>query len=595
MNSDTARPALHLPARYLAIVQDILRRYLPHAEVWAYGSRVNGDHYDASDLDLVVRQPDDLSRRQPDLDEVAGAFSDSDLPILVQIVDWARIPAAFREEIEAEYVVLQSTDGGPIALPREEADAGVNSDGADGLPSSAWESGQGSSASRAEVPKQSLGTKKIHVGDLLNETGGDIQTGPFGTKLKAAQYTPDGVPVISVGEVGYGRLRTHPKTPRVNETITRSMPEYLLEPGDIVFGRKGAVDRSALVLEDQRGWFLGSDGIRLRLPSSCDAGFISYQLQAHTHREWMIRHAAGTTMASLNESIIRRIPILLPSLSAQRAIAGVLGALDDKIEQNRRTAQALERLARAIFRAWFVDFEPVKAKAAGATSFPSMPQPVFDALPPRFVDSEIGPVPEGWDLGMLADYCKINDRTIRKGEISGEIEYIDIASVTVGRLDCIQRLVFDEAPSRARRRVRHGDTIWSCVRPNRRSFLFIHSPMDNCIVSTGFAVLSPINFGPSYLYQLVTRPEFVEYLIGNADGSAYPAVRPEHFATARALVPTPNALEAFESFTMPGRDLIASLERESRKLSEFRDYLLPKLLSGTVRINDAERLLEAAQ
>lgn len=115
MNSDTARPALHLPARYLAIVQDILRRYLPHAEVWAYGSRVNGDHYDASDLDLVVRQPDDLTRPQTALDEVAAAFSDSDLPILVQIVDWARIPEAFREEIEAGYVVLQSADGDPVA------------------------------------------------------------------------------------------------------------------------------------------------------------------------------------------------------------------------------------------------------------------------------------------------------------------------------------------------------------------------------------------------------------------------------------------------------------------------------------------------
>ncbi|MFB1488450.1 MULTISPECIES: nucleotidyltransferase family protein [unclassified Thiocapsa] len=115
MSSDSARPALHLPPRYLAIVRDILRRFLPHAEVWAYGSRVNGDHYDASDLDLVVRQPDDLTRRQPDLDEVAAAFSDSDLPILVQIVDWARIPEAFREEIEAGYVVLHSADGGPVA------------------------------------------------------------------------------------------------------------------------------------------------------------------------------------------------------------------------------------------------------------------------------------------------------------------------------------------------------------------------------------------------------------------------------------------------------------------------------------------------
>ena len=97
---------------------------------------------------------------------------------------------------------------------------------------------------------------------------------------------------------------------------------------------------------------------------------------------------------------------MLPQLDEQRAIAGVLGALDDKIEQNRRTARALERLARAIFRAWFVDFEPVKAKAAGATAFPSMPQPIFDALPTRFVDSDIGPVPEGWEVKDAVEHLR---------------------------------------------------------------------------------------------------------------------------------------------------------------------------------------------
>lgn len=97
---------LHLPPTYLRIVQDILRSHLPTAEVWAYGSRVNGDHYDSSDLDLVVRQPNDLTHRQTDLGEVAEAFTESNLPIFVQLVDWASIPAAFQAEIEAGYVVV---------------------------------------------------------------------------------------------------------------------------------------------------------------------------------------------------------------------------------------------------------------------------------------------------------------------------------------------------------------------------------------------------------------------------------------------------------------------------------------------------------
>ena len=114
-----------------------------------------------------------------------------------------------------------------------------------------------------------------------------------------------------------------------------------------------------------------------------------------------------SSVPGVNRNDLHRILVLLPTLDEQRAIAGVLGALDDKIEQNRRTARALERLARAIFRAWFVDFEPVKAKAAGAASFPSLPQPVFDALPTRFVDSEIGPVPEGWEVQPIDDVITV--------------------------------------------------------------------------------------------------------------------------------------------------------------------------------------------
>lgn len=100
-------PRLHLPAEYLSIVRNIMRTHLPEVDVWAYGSRVNGDCCDTSDLDLVVRQPDDLHHRQTRLGDVIEAFSESNLPIIVQLVDWAAIPAAFRAEITAKYVVIQ--------------------------------------------------------------------------------------------------------------------------------------------------------------------------------------------------------------------------------------------------------------------------------------------------------------------------------------------------------------------------------------------------------------------------------------------------------------------------------------------------------
>jgi type I restriction enzyme S subunit len=152
------------------------------------------------------------------------------------------------------------------------------------------------------------------IGQLIDEHGGSIKTGPFGTTLKASEYTSEGVPLISVREVGYGTLRVDESTPRVPLAVTERLPEYVLRAGDIVFGRKGAVDRSAQVKDGQDGWFLGSDGIRLRLPATCDARFIAYQVQSATVRDWLIQHATGTTMASLNQDVIGGIPITVPPL-----------------------------------------------------------------------------------------------------------------------------------------------------------------------------------------------------------------------------------------------------------------------------------------
>jgi type I restriction enzyme, S subunit len=98
------------------------------------------------------------------------------------------------------------------------------------------------------------------IGELLAQSGGSVKTGPFGTALKAEEYSNDGVPIISVGEVGYGSLRVNKSTPKAPQKVIERLPEYLLQAGDIVFGRKGAVDRSALVKPEQAGWFLGPDG-----------------------------------------------------------------------------------------------------------------------------------------------------------------------------------------------------------------------------------------------------------------------------------------------------------------------------------------------
>lgn len=191
--------------------------------------------------------------------------------------------------------------------------------------------------------------KACMLSDLISTGEGSIKTGPFGTALKAAEYSKIGVPVVSVGEIGYGRLGIRADTPRVSTDTVRRLSSYVLNEDDIVLARKGSVDRSAIIRPAEDGYFLGSDGIRVRLDGSNSAKFVAYQILSPQVRKWILQHVGGSTMASLNQDVIGRIPLLLPPLPEQRRIAGVLGALDDLIDTNERLMDNLDALGMAHF------------------------------------------------------------------------------------------------------------------------------------------------------------------------------------------------------------------------------------------------------
>ena len=249
--------------------------------------------------------------------------------------------------------------------------------------------------------------------------------------------------------------------------------------------------------------------------------------------------------------------------------------------------ETLEAMAGALFRSWFVDFDPVRAKQEGRQP-PGLDAATAALFPDSFADSPLGPIPTGWCTSTIGQVAGVNEMALGVGYPHPKLRYIDISSVTEGQLGDVAEYALDEAPSRARRLVRHGDTIWSCVRPNRRSFLFIHRPVENLVVSTGFAVLTPKAVPPTFLYAWTTTAEFVDYLTANADGSAYPAVRADHFSQAAVLRPGDYVLQRFEKIVSPLRDRIAANEDESQTLSALRDALLPKLLSGEIRVGDLE-------
>jgi type I restriction enzyme S subunit len=243
-----------------------------------------------------------------------------------------------------------------------------------------------------------------------------------------------------------------------------------------------------------------------------------------------------------------------------------LSAYDELIENSQRRIKILESMARGLYREWFVHF-----RFPGHESVPR-------------VKSPLGEIPEGWEVKKVGDVAEVNRAQINARIAPKELKYIDISSVSPGQIDSITTYAFHEAPGRARRIVQHGDVLWSCVRPNRRSHAQVMHPETNTIASTGFAVLTAKEVPFTFLYFTTTTDDFVAYLTNNATGAAYPAVTASTFENANLLAPRASLLKEFGDVTIPMAEEVHTLQRQIKNLRRTRDLLLPRLLSGQIDV-----------
>lgn len=308
-------------------------------------------------------------------------------------------------------------------------------------------------------------------------------------------------------------------------------------------------------------------------PDKADVVFVKYALDYAKIRFAAISKGATQDNLSLEKLLSQNL--LVPSLETQRRIAGMLGAYDDLIEVNRRRIAVLDEMARGLFTEWFTRLR-----------FPGHGDVAIE-------DTPDGPLPAGWTYDTLANVAAINAASLRPVNAPTEIGYIDIASVSPGRIDAINRMSFANAPGRARRRVQDGSILWSNVRPNRRSFALVLNPTPDIIASTGFTVLDARETSFAYLYQWVTTDEFVGYLVGNAQGAAYPAVTGATFERAIVLLPPSDLVARYTAFAEPILRQVDQLRKSSANLAATRDLLLPRLISGQLSVSQAERELEA--
>jgi len=321
-----------------------------------------------------------------------------------------------------------------------------------------------------------------------------------------------------------------------------------------------------------------------------DVRFIEY-LFRHLRRQ--IQHenvGTGSVQDNINLQTLDRLALRVPELPEQSAIAHILGTLDDKIELNRRRNQTLEAMARALFKDWFVDFGPVRAKMEGRE--PYLPADLWELFPDRLDDEG---KPEGWQSSTLASFASLNPESWTKKNAPDDIRYVDLSNTKQGNIEGAARMPWSEAPSRAQRILRPGDTIVGTVRPGNKSFALIGD--DGMTGSTGFAVLRPLHkHSRDFVFLAATSPENIERLTHLADGAAYPAVRPDVVLASPVTVPpgeiVNDALRSFANAVSGWVDAVEKNKQESKTLAQLRDTLLPKLISGELRIKDAERFME---
>ena len=426
------------------------------------------------------------------------------------------------------------------------------------------------------------------LGAVCLQDGDGIQTGPFGSQLHASDYVPVGIPSIMPKNVGDNRVDVD-GIARISLEDANRLSRYLVREGDIVYSRRGDVEKRALIRAPEDGWLCGTGCLRVRVdPSVVDSGYASYCLGHPLVRDWIVRHALGATMPNLNTSILSACPFVVPPLTEQSAIAHILGTLDDKIELNRRMNETLEAMARTLFKSWFVDFDPVRAKMEGGNT--GLPKHVADLFPDRLVPSERGEIPEGWRSGRIYDVASLNPESWSAKRQPMEVTYVDLANTKWGHIERVDTFLWDEAPSRARRVLRRCDTVIATVRPGNGSFALIDE--DGLTGSTGFAVLRPREAADrEFVWCAGTSSENIERLALLADGGAYPAVRPDEVISTPVVLPDLATKAVFSRLAGSLLDKIEANKRKSRNLAALRDTLLPKLISGGLRVREAESFI----
>ena len=454
----------------------------------------------------------------------------------VDVLDWHAISESFHRQIERDYVVVQENTNRTVAdEPRETS-----------------------------------------FSQLLAEP---VRNGVY----KKREFHGRGVKIVNMGEL-FANPRLRDVDMRRVELSESERQRFSVQAGDLLFARRSLVAEGAgkciVVLEIREPTAFESSIIRARPdPTVADSLFLYYYFNSPIGLHALDTIRRQVAVAGITGTDLAQLPVKVPSLPEQRAIAHVLGTLDDKIELNRQMNETLEEMARALFKSWFVDFDPVRAKMEGrwrrGESLPGLPADLYDLFPDRLVPSELGEIPEGWEVKTLGDVIEVLDsrrvplNSRQRAKRQGPYPYYGAAGV----MDHVDDFLFDGVYVLAGE---DGTVI------DAEGYPVVQYIWGRFWVNNHAHVLQGRSgFSEEHLYLLLKQVSIFAFVTG----AVQPKLSQRNLKSVPVIVPGGPTCEAFSDLIGPLFEMVRANTDEAKHLAGQRDTLLPKLVVGEVTRN----------
>ena len=389
----------------------------------------------------------------------------------------------------------------------------------------------------------------------------DIQTGPFGSQLHQKDYVPLGTPCIMPTNIG-NRLNidttniAHVK----GEDVIR-LQRHCVKEGDIIYSRRGDIEKCAYILPVNEGWLCGTGCLRIRVKDNdVNSRFVAYQLSTCECKKWIVGNAVGSTMLNLNTSILKELPLRLPSKNEQDRLVNILKSLDDKIEVNRRINDNLEQQAQALFKSWFVDFEPFRD------------QP--------FVESELGMIPQGWSVGNIYEYIDVIYGAPYKSTLFNDNkDGLPLIRIRDLKTNAPQFYTPEVLPNTEY--INAGDIVAGMD----AEFIPYVWLGEKGVLNQRCCKFKGKNEAISNYYILfLIKPE-LEYVQSYKTGTTVSHLGKSDIDRFRFVTPPLEVIKSFSNIVDCMLKEVVKRSKESRRLAELRDTLLPRLMSGELSMD----------